>query len=391
MSLIKPGIDKYYELEVPSSKSVANRHLIMASLCKRPITLRNLPKSTDVITLLNCLEAIGLDIERNENSLTIVNSFPECEIANHDEIHLSTGDGGTTNRFLIALLALGKNKYIIHPDIMFLKRPIDEMVNALESMNVNVEITKQCIKIKGPLKEKAVVIDCSRSSQFASAMRMVLEDENNIILKHFETSISYYKMTEKIISEYQSKKNVFDIPVDFSSCSYVIALSAISKKGGVIKNALSRDDFQPDSCLLDFIGHEFKDDGLHIRPNQIPGPFKIDARKCPDLIPTLVFLASLNDEESEFTHLEILRHKESDRLTELIHLLNIYGVNYAFHKDTLYIKKGTFEARAIQIEPAKDHRMVMTSFMFQKNFGGGELSNTKHIDKSFPGFMELMN
>ncbi|TNF00199.1 MAG: hypothetical protein EP326_06820, partial [Deltaproteobacteria bacterium] len=97
-------------INVPTSKSHANRMLVLASISKNPVTIHNLPKSTDVQTMLRCLQDIGLKLKISEESVDVLNSFPECE-KGEDIVSLLTGDGGTTNRFLMPLLARGKKKY----------------------------------------------------------------------------------------------------------------------------------------------------------------------------------------------------------------------------------------------------------------------------------------
>ena len=100
------------EIFLPASKSHANRALIIGALKGNGFEVQNLSKSTDVLTLLTCLENIGLFISKNEEHVIFHNSFPACENLTQTEvIDLKTGDGGTTNRFLLALLALGKKTY----------------------------------------------------------------------------------------------------------------------------------------------------------------------------------------------------------------------------------------------------------------------------------------
>ena len=59
---VKPSsINK--EIKVPSSKSYANRLLILAAIDKDPVVIRNIPLSSDVIKMVECLKIIGLDIK----------------------------------------------------------------------------------------------------------------------------------------------------------------------------------------------------------------------------------------------------------------------------------------------------------------------------------------
>ena len=88
---------------IPTSKSYANRILILAALCPSVITIEGLPESTDVSNLISCLQQVGLEFSKDSKGhLKVLNSFPECEKnTSLDTIVLETGDGGTTNRFIL--------------------------------------------------------------------------------------------------------------------------------------------------------------------------------------------------------------------------------------------------------------------------------------------------
>ena len=124
------------EMIVPTSKSHGNRLLILAAICKGETILQDLPFSTDVIMMLASLRTIGLEIEGNHQKLIIKNSFPECEKLSSSPIILETGDGGTTNRFLIPLLSLGRNTYQVEPSEKMRERPMEELYNVLKKHDV---------------------------------------------------------------------------------------------------------------------------------------------------------------------------------------------------------------------------------------------------------------
>ena len=131
-------------IQVPTSKSYANRILILSAISDQKIKIKNIPKSTDVLTLINCLTEIGLEIKREADSLLISNCFPACE-QSENPLGLKTGDGGTTNRFLIPLLALGKNEYELVPDGLISQRPIDELVRHLKKLDVKIGVVERAI------------------------------------------------------------------------------------------------------------------------------------------------------------------------------------------------------------------------------------------------------
>ena len=90
-------------IHIPSSKSYANRALILSALKPGKMTLHHLPKASDVTFLIDGLRQIGLQIDCLNETAVISNSFPHCERSQGNEIFV--GEGGTTARFLASLLS----------------------------------------------------------------------------------------------------------------------------------------------------------------------------------------------------------------------------------------------------------------------------------------------
>jgi 3-phosphoshikimate 1-carboxyvinyltransferase len=388
------------KIEIPSSKSYANRALILGALVGNSFKISNVPNSSDVQNLLICLKKIGLNVIENNDEVFFLNSFPSCELDTDEKIILATGDGGTTNRFLMALLALGKNTYELIPSEKMSERPMTELADALRELDVQIiSNNNSWYEIKGPmnLNEKKIIdVDCSRSTQFASALKLVLFNQKiKINLKNVKSSEDYIHMTEKVIHD-ASKNRGLRIPVDFSSAGYPLALAALI--GEVeISNCHFIDDFQADSVLLDILEEsgalvDINENGLLVKNNGRLKAFKVDGADCPDLIMTLAFIASYADGTSELRGVNCLRYKESDRLVGILNLLNEFKITHSYDVDLDMIKitGGQFLNDKKNILPERDHRMVMISYLYLKINGGGELYNIDCVEKSFPDFLKVM-
>ena len=328
-------------LTIPTSKSFANRALILGAMKGQDTIIRNLPLSTDVQNLLNVFEQIGINFVLKANEIKFLNSFPACEMALKAEIiNLKTGDGGTTNRFLIAMLARGKKTYCLFPSEKMNERPIDGLLLPLKELGVEIKknVNGAWLTIKGPAvisSDGIIEIDCSETTQFATAMMLAFHDTAmKFSFKNVNASEQYLIMTAEIM-----KLQNFVVPVDFSSASYPIALATIT--GNVtIKNCASIDNLQADSILIDFLKKlggdiELNEKGLRITSSKKLIPFTIDGSQCLDLVPTLVFLASKIEGTSFINNLSILRFKESDRLEEIIKILKAFEVEFSFDKKFL--------------------------------------------------------
>ncbi len=394
------------EIILPTSKSHSNRALIMGAIQGGNFKVHNLSTSTDVTHLLNAFKKIGLRIHKEGTTVTFLNSFPGCEKeSTGDVIEIMTGDGGTTNRFLIALLARGKKEYHLRPSEKMNERPIDDLIEPLKKISVQIVCNQDknnpepWIKMKGPASlynTTKLVIDCSKSTQFASALMLAF---SNIPLKfdyvNLKVSETYVRMTTRVIQK-SLEDNSYTIPVDFSSLGYPAALAALMGRV-IVKNCMEMDVFQADSAfikLLAEIGAQttFSQDGLEIKQNAALRPFSYDVSSAPDLFPTLVFLASHIEGVSTLSYLEVLRFKESDRLKEMISMMKDFGVKYSYSEAedamTIFGSHKTYPTATIR--PVRDHRIVMTAALFMWKNAGGHLGEVDCVEKSFPNFLTLL-
>lgn len=386
-------------LEVPTSKSYGNRLLILGALSKEEICIKNIPLSTDVETLIRCLKEIGLEIEVLDNQIKIKNSFPDCEPKNElDELlELETGDGGTTNRFLLGLLALGSRPYKMKMKGDMRSRPMFEMENALINSGCQVENNDGDIFIQGPIQAKAGVlpIDSSQSTQFITALKMIEPYASGIKFEPegMETSQLYYEMTLSLI-ERMKKETTITIPVDFSSLGYPIA-AGLTLGEVQISNCSEVDPFQADSILIKLVEKmggdiSFGSEGLKVTSKNELGPLDVDCGGFPDLVPTLAYLCSYAKGTSHLRNLEVLTYKESDRFEEIKKLLTLFEVDYSEDGYNLTIQGKKNSCGAKEYFPKPDHRMVMVGYLFMRKNSGGTLHHTEHVAKSYGNFFSQM-
>ena len=246
-------------VDLPYSKSYANRLLILGAISPDLFEITNIALSSDVITLIEILKEIGLDIRTEHNKITIHNSFPACEKLTEQTVQLETKDGGTTNRFLACLLLLGKNRYGLVSTHKFKERPNDEFIKQLNQLGIEYKTPEKSDKfwtqIKGPLKAKnnTLEIDCSETTQFYTGFKL-LESETSLKVRslNLNTSQGYASITDKIITDYKTGTRRFEIPIDFSSASYPIVFGSINHDL-IINNCVEIDCSQPDSVLIELI------------------------------------------------------------------------------------------------------------------------------------------
>ncbi len=387
-------------IEVPTSKSYATRLLILASLSKKKVSIRGVPQSTDVVHLLNCLRSIGIEFIERSDGLEIINSFPDCEDLSSDaSIFLTSGDGGTTNRFLLALLGLGKKKYKLMPEAQFLTRPKEALVDQLRALGAEVKVASSEIIIQGPitLENQEIEVDASETTQFASAFQMLAATQKSFTVTpiNMRSSSKYFELTKYLLDEIGLRDH-FVVPVDFSSASYPIAL-AITNGKVEITNCTSIDRYQADAVLLELIekmggDYHISEHGLRIEKCSNLAGISHDCSECLDLVPALIYILAQAKSSSQLSGLEALKYKESDRISEMLKILKLFSVNYRYdgQNDSLEILPGVPHAGEVDFVSPQDHRMAMMAYLFMRISEGGTISNFKCVEKSFPNFYEVM-
>jgi len=401
LSIYKVSPKEWVERDIliPTSKSFANRILILAALSSKDIEIKHLPPSSDVKTMLRLFREIGLNVIEELDSVTIKGSFPACE-KEESTCHLDTGDGGTTNRFILGMLSRGKRKYILKAEGHMLVRPMKGLVHVLESLGTSIYRDKTGqIHVQGKeINEGKYLVDCSETTQYLSSLLLSYSNVDKVCFETVELSSSsgYVGLTENIVANfYNNNKSVIYCPIDSSSLSYPLALSCLHGKL-TLRNCHEIDPFQADSIIIDHL----KSMGAKI--SLIPGVglvcqksvlkgIDFDGGQCPDIVPTLAFLASFATGETKISNIEILRHKECDRIASLLSILKSFDVKHIYKNEILHIwghsRKITKE---VNLEVPADHRMVMIGALFLYSHSGGSINNSHHIAKSYPSFFKSL-
>lgn len=365
----------------------------MASLLKDSPELHNLPQASDVTILVDCLKTIGLKVDYHENSLRFLNHFPSCELPG--PVKISVGEGGTTARFLAALLLLGKSEYKLILGKRLKERPWQEFLDLAISLGGKASLSEDTLTLQGPVSLPAeLTIDCSKTTQFATAFQLLsVARKIKVIPANLNSSQSYWAMTEKMVHELSSVKE-YSIPGDWSSASYPLAYSALNH--AIEFPGLQFDSFQSDAKFYDLLKSfncvETLPDGIRIVPLSEHRAVRMDVSDCLDLVPTLGYFLGHIEGTHELTGVENLVHKESDRLGEVIKLLKAFGREASTNGHSLTIEGNRSRlSHEVNLTLPDDHRMVMTGSLFLIHHSGGNIAPREAVNKSYPGFFDLIS
>lgn len=387
-------------IKIPTSKSYANRLLILSALYPEDFILHDVNLCEDVAYLVSALKKIGIEIEKKQDQLIVKGIFPECEENNLQTMTLELGDGGTTVRFILPLLCLGKRLYRLKLGEQIKKRPLDSLIQTLKNLGASLSWEDDFLCVQGPIQNlpKSIIADTTETSQFASSLALAFSRFSAQVQMPSESSAySYFALTLDVIEKVKRGQRDFNLPADFSSLAYPLALAAV--KGEVcISNCFEKDFYQADSILLDVftrmnVPFSWTEKGLLCHQALELKSFEQDCQNCQDLVPVLAYLASFAQGVTLLRGLKNLRHKEIDRIKGITSILDLFSVPWRFDEQSfsLYITGGKSCAPFVQWNSLPDHRMIMMIYLFMRSLNGGEILEAQYVAKSFPTFFEVMN
>ncbi len=387
------------EVKVSPSKSESNRALMIKALSGEKIVLKNLSDAQDTRTM-NVL------LQKNRRVWDVI-------------------DAGTTMRFLTAYLAIGKKECTITGSERMKERPIGHLVNALREIGADIEYLEEAgyppLKIKEFAKQKAnkISIPGNVSSQFISALLMIapaLQKGLQIELTSEIFSKPYIEMTRDLMLAFgvESKwnKNIisvkkgkylsgdyalrdYTIEGDWSSASYwysFIALSNDEKSSLTIprlRTYSSQGDMKIAEIMFNFgVVTEFENGKIRLTKKDLDvKPTKLDLRDCPDLAQTIMVVAAVKQILVDFTGLESLKIKETNRIVAMKNELNKIGADLIEKKDSWQLVPTLILPESVQIDTYEDHRMAL-AFAPLCQLMNVVIKEPTVVRKSYPGFWE---
>jgi 3-phosphoshikimate 1-carboxyvinyltransferase len=393
--IIPPETDIKGKVNLPGSKSISNRLLIIRALADGNMNILNLSESEDTQVMA---EAFQL------NSPLI-----------------NIGHAGTAMRFLTAYLTICPGEWTLTGSERMKNRPVGKLVDALRRLGANIEYTEKKgyppLKIKGgKLEGGSIEIDGSISSQFISALLMIaplLPKGLKLELKNEIISSSYIKLTlglmkkcgilsnwsGKIIEIQHQKYIPADIKVeaDWSAASYWYELVALAEKAEVFLEGLEKESLQGDAAILPLfdslgVSTEFVTGGVMIRKIPlIAKSFEYNFIDNPDMVQTFAVMLSLLGIPFKCKGSQSLKIKETDRIyalqTELIKL----GVNLNYSDSGIlsWNGKDSLILNEVPVFPTyEDHRMALAFAPACLRTGEVIIEDPEVVVKSYPSYWE---
>lgn len=382
-------------IQLPASKSISNRALIINALAKATSQIENLSDCDDTRVMVRALTE------------------------SHEVIDI--GAAGTAMRFLTAYLSVTSGTATITGTQRMQQRPIQLLVDALRELGAQIEYARQegfpPLHIIGrELNGGELTLKGSVSSQYISALLMISPVLTNGLLLHLTGNIisrPYINLTLQLMKEFGASASwvsessirvmsqpycsvPFKVESDWSAASYWYQMVALSEQAEVELTGLFSNSYQGDSRGAEVfsrlgVATEYTPQGVKlIKSGELPKRLDEDFVDIPDLAQTFVVTCALLHIPFRFTGLQSLKIKETDRIAALRTELKKLGYVIQEENESVLLWNGErCEPEAIPvINTYEDHRMAMAFAPAALRLPQLVIDEPQVVSKSYPGYWE---
>lgn len=356
------------DIQLPTSKSLLNRALIIASLSDA---------ESEISYATVC-----------DDSNAIINAI------NNQTGDINIGAAGTAMRFLTGKYAATAGaKVVLDGSARMRKRPIKVLVDALRACGAKIEYCGEAgyppLKIEGAnLKApNDFHIDSNISSQYISSLLMIAPRMQNGMKLHLDgdsRSLPYIDMTIALMQHFgaqaERRRNIisvapgeyrpanYAVESDWSAASYWYEIAALRRGSKFVLRGLQAHSLQGDSRVAEIfqllgVNSTYEENCIVIESNgECANRLDIDLKEQPDLAQTVVVTAAVLGIPFRITGLSTLRIKETDRITALQRELAKIGIIIEAIGDDCLVYDGESHlvVKDVEFDTYDDHRMAMS-------------------------------
>lgn len=404
-------------VNVPGSKSLSNRALLLAALAKGETHLTNLLDSEDIHHMLNALTKLNV-------SYRLSDCKTQCWVTGNagvfnapEPVSLFLGNAGTAMRPLCAALACSIGEFELTGEPRMEERPIGALVDSLRQAGANIEYLKNDdyppLSIKGHVLQGGnVTVDGSVSSQFLTALLMsaplfkqdtTIEISGDLVSKPYiditlhtmeqfgikVENENYQRFVVQGQQQYQAPGH-FMVEGDASSASYFLAAGAI--KGGTVKvTGIGKNSIQGDirfAEVLEKMGANVNWQDEYIEVTGAPlTAVDLDMNHIPDAAMTIATAALFATGTTSIRNIYNWRVKETDRLAAMSCELRKVGAIVEEGEDFITIEPPKQLIHA-DIDTYNDHRVAMCFSLVALSNTAVTINDPGCTAKTFPDYFD---
>jgi len=422
-------------LQMPASKSFAQRAIIAAALAAGRSHLRGYSPCEDSESALAVARALGAKVRLDGSTLSI-DGIGGAH-TNLETLH--TGESGLLTRLMIPLMAtINDCPVTITGEKTLARRPLKGVSDIMASFGVIVRENTVPMKVEGRIIPGVAEISGKDGSQLISGLltalplfekpsTVIVTDPKSIpymfitcdVLKHFGIKITAEmegdaKMIEdqdwsgctgvtfKIKGGQKYHAADFDIEGDWSSAAPFLVAGALFGKAEV--QGLDTSSLQADLTIADILveaGAVVSELDEAVCVSRAPlEAFSADLNNAPDIFPIVSVLAAFCEGESVISGAGRLVGKESNRAEAILEMLSGLGVSASIQGDDLHVMGETLTSRMLNgrmlrggdFTSRSDHRMAMALKIASLGASSPvNIDDTTCVAKSFPAFWEMFD
>jgi len=409
-------------VQLPGSKSISNRVLLLAALATGTTEIRELLDSDDTRVMLAALERLGIAATAlGANAWRVEGGGGTFPVEDTD---LFMGNAGTAIRPLTAALALSGGHYRLSGVPRMHERPIGDLVDGLQQIGADVRylgtpgfpplgIHRAELKLAGPIQLRGDV-----SSQFLTALLMALPLTGAAAVIEMTTELiskPYVELTLNLMArfgmvvqregwqrfiippgQHYLSPGVLHIEGDASAASYFLAAGAIG--GGPVRvEGVGRNSIQGDvrfADALETMGARIEWGEQHIEARApVAGrlkAFDLDLNQIPDAAMTLAVTALFADGRCVLRNIGSWRVKETDRIAAMATELRKLGATVEEGSDYIAVSPAPTLTRGAVIDTYDDHRMAMCFALAALGGVPVTINDPQCVGKTFPDYFDKL-
>jgi len=410
-------------IELPGSKSISNRILLIAALARGTTRVEGVLEADDTDRMIEALDRLGVRVERDRAARRCVVHGAGGALPVR-AAKLMLGNAGTAFRPLTAVLATLGGDYELDGVARMRERPIGDLVDALRALGAEVRYLGHpgypplAIGTTGARAGGTVPIRGDVSSQFLTALLMALPlargsdgastrvavttplisrpyvEITTRLMKRFGVEVAAPDASTFVVpagARYQSP-GAIGVEGDASSASYFLAAGVLG--GGPVRvTGVGRDAIQGDVAFADVLARlgadvRFGPDWIEARAGTRLAGGTIDCTAIPDAAMTLAITALAAREPTTLTGIASWRVKETDRIAAMAAELRKVGATVEEGADLLTVHPGR-ALRHAAIDTYDDHRMAMCFSLVALLGAPVTIRDPGCVGKTFPAYFDV--
>jgi 3-phosphoshikimate 1-carboxyvinyltransferase len=412
-------------LELPGSKSITNRALLIAALADGPAQVIRPLRARDTELMAGAVSALGATVTERDGDWLVTPGWRAAPATVH------VGNAGTVLRFVPPAAALARADVAFRGDARAAHRPVGPLLAALTQLGAQISDDGRgaipfTVRGRGRMPGGSVTLDASASSQLVSGLLLAAARyDKGAEIRHEGPPVPSAPHLAMTVSMLRAAGA--DIEVAGPGAGAAAAGGSVSAVWRVHPGALSpgRIEVEPDLSnagpflaaalatggavtiagwpgrslqaagqiqdVLTAMGATCTPEpgGLRVTGSGTVHGLTADLRDISELMPALVALAATADAPSTFTGIGHMRSHECDRLAVLARQIGALGGDVTELPDGLLVRPRPLRAGPAPFDPHDDHRMVMAAAVLGLTVPGLRVANAATVGKTMPGFFAL--